>query len=66
MICEGKPIIFDSYDISPILFGKGKSTRTTWFYFTEKELSPGAIRLNNYKSCSTCAVMTAHRPAAWL
>ena len=21
---EGKPIIFDSYDMSPVLFGKGK------------------------------------------
>ena len=46
---EGKPIVFDSYDMSPVLFAKGKSARTTWFYFTENELSPGAIRLNNYK-----------------
>jgi arylsulfatase len=46
---EGQPIIFDSYDMSPLLFGTGKWERTTWFYFTENELSPGAIRLNNYK-----------------
>jgi arylsulfatase len=46
---EGKPIIFDSYDMSPILFGTGKSERRTWFYFTENELSPGAVRVNNYK-----------------
>ena len=46
---EGKPIIFDSYDMSPILFGTGKSQRDTWFYFTEMELSPGAARLGNYK-----------------
>jgi arylsulfatase A-like enzyme len=46
---EGKPIIFDSYDMSPILFGSGKSERKSWFYFTENELSPGAIRVNNYK-----------------
>ena len=45
----GEPIIFDSYDMSPILFNKGKSARTTWFYFTENELSPGAVRYNNYK-----------------
>ncbi len=45
----GEPIIFDSYDMSPVLFGTGKSARTTWFYFTENELSPGAIRYNNYK-----------------
>jgi arylsulfatase len=46
---EGKPMIFDSYDMSPILFGTGKSARKSWFYFTENELSPGAIRLGNYK-----------------
>jgi arylsulfatase A-like enzyme len=46
---EGKPIIFDSYDMSPVLFGAGKSQRKSWFYFTENELSPGAVRVNNYK-----------------
>ena len=45
----GQPIIFDSYDMSPILFGTGKSERKSWFYFTENELSPGAVRFNNYK-----------------
>jgi arylsulfatase len=48
---EGKPIIFDSYDLSPILFGTGKSARNAWFYFTENELSPGATRVGNYKAC---------------
>ena len=47
---EGKPIIFDSYDMSPLLFGTGKSARTNWFYFTEDELSPGAARVGNYKA----------------
>ncbi|RVJ02364.1 arylsulfatase, partial [Sinorhizobium medicae] len=46
---EDKPIVFDSYDMSPILLGTGKSARESWFYFTENELSPGAIRVNNYK-----------------
>lgn len=46
---EGKPIIFDSYDISPVLFGNGPSPRNEWFYFTENELSPGAVRLGQYK-----------------
>jgi arylsulfatase len=46
----GQPIIFDSYDMSPILFGTGKSARTSWFYFTENELSPGAARVGNYKA----------------
>lgn len=47
---EGQPIIFDSYDMSPILLGTGKSERTSWFYFTENELSPGAARVGNYKA----------------
>jgi len=47
---EGKPIIFDSYDMSPILFGKGKWPRNSWFYFTEDELTPGAARVGNYKA----------------
>jgi len=46
---EGQPIIFDSYDMSPILFGTGKSSRESWFYFTEDELSPGAFRWHNWK-----------------
>ena len=41
---EDKPIIFDSYDMTPVLDGTGPSPRTTWFYFTEDELSPGAMR----------------------
>lgn len=47
---EGKPIIFDSYDISPVLFGTGPSPRKEWFYFTENELTPGAARVGNYKA----------------
>ena len=47
---EGQPIIFDSYDMSPVLFGTGKSARESWFYFTENELTPGAVRVGNYKA----------------
>jgi len=47
---EGKPIVFDSYDMSPVLFGTGKSARKAWFYFTENELTPGAARVGNYKA----------------
>lgn len=47
---EGEPIIFDSYDMSPVLLGTGKSARKAWFYFTENELSPGAARVGNYKA----------------
>jgi arylsulfatase A-like enzyme len=47
---DGQPIIFDSYDMSPALFGTGKSPRNSWFYFTENELTPGAARVGNYKA----------------
>lgn len=47
---EGQPIIFDSYDMSPMLFGKGRCERNSWFYFTEDELTPGAARVGNYKA----------------
>lgn len=47
---EGQPIMFDSYDMSPVLFGTGKSQRKSWFYFTENELTPGAARVGNYKA----------------
>ncbi len=47
---EGKPIYFDSIDMSPVLFGTGKSGRKNWFYFTENELTPGAARVGNYKA----------------
>lgn len=47
---DGKPIIFDSYDISPVLFGTGPDPRKSWFYFTEDELSPGAIRVGHFKA----------------
>ncbi len=46
----GEPIIFDSYDISPVLFGTGPDPRKSWFYFTENELSPGAVRFGKFKA----------------
>ena len=47
---EGKPIIFDSIDMAPVLFANGKSARKEWFYFTENELTPGAVRVGQYKA----------------
>jgi arylsulfatase A-like enzyme len=47
---EGKPMIFDSHDMSPVLFGTGKSDRKDWFYFTENELTPGAVRVGQFKA----------------
>jgi len=46
---DGQPIIFDSYDMTPVWEGTGKSKRNWWFYFTEDELSPGAVRVNQFK-----------------
>lgn len=46
---DGQPMVFDSYDISPVLFGTGPDPRETWCYFTENELLPGAVRYHNYK-----------------
>ena len=46
---DGQPIIFDSYDMTPVWKGTGKSKRNWWFYFTEDELSPGAVRVNQFK-----------------
>jgi arylsulfatase len=33
-----------------VLFGKGKSPRDSWYYFTENELTPGAARVGNDKA----------------
>ena len=46
----GKPTVFDGYDMGPVLFGTGKSERKAWFYFTEDELSPGAVRIGQFKA----------------
>lgn len=47
---EGQPIMFDSYDLTPVLTGTGPNPRKSWFYFTENELSPGAVRLGEFKA----------------
>ncbi len=47
---EGKPTIFDSFDLTPMLTGQTKeSPRKNWVYVTENELSPGAVRLGHLK-----------------
>ena len=47
---EGEPIIFDSVDLMPLMTGAKKSVRDKWFYFTEDELTPGAVRLGRWKA----------------
>ena len=45
-----EPIVFDSYDITPVLFGTDENPRNSWFYFIGTELTPGAARIGNYKT----------------
>ncbi|MCX7549470.1 arylsulfatase [Xanthomarina sp. F2636L] len=47
---DGVPITFDSIDMSNVLFDEGEPLRDSWFYFTEQELSPGAIRVGKWKA----------------
>jgi arylsulfatase A-like enzyme len=48
---EGKPIVFDSHDMMPLLTGKSEDwKRNSWFYFTEQELSPGGVRVGKFKA----------------
>ena len=47
---DDQPIIFDSYDMTPVLEGTGPSPRNEWFYFTENELTPGAARVGHLKA----------------
>lgn len=47
---EGEPMIFDSYDMSNVLFDEGDPLRNEWFYFTETELAPGAVRSGKWKA----------------
>ena len=35
--------------MTPILLGSGESQRDSWYYFTERELAPGAIRVGRVK-----------------
>lgn len=46
---EGQPIIFDSHDMTPVWTGEGEPVRKDWFYFTEDELTPGAVRVGSFK-----------------
>ena len=48
---EGKPIIFDSYDMSPVLFGTGKSrAQRPGSTSPRTSCRPGAARVGNYKA----------------
>ncbi|MEH0158404.1 arylsulfatase [Limibacter armeniacum] len=47
---DGKAMIFDSIDMSNVLFKEGEPLRNKWFYFTETELSPGAVRYERWKA----------------
>ncbi|MCB1770597.1 MAG: arylsulfatase, partial [Candidatus Competibacteraceae bacterium] len=40
----------DSYDMTPVWFGTDGYQRDSWFFFTENELSPGAMRVGHLKA----------------
>ncbi len=46
---DGVPIYFDSINQLPVMMGQEKQVREKWFYFTEQELAPGAIREGRFK-----------------
>ena len=57
---EGKPIIFDSYDMSPVLFGTGKSRAQDLVLLHRERAHPGRRpRRTTTSPCSTCAATTA-------
>jgi len=47
---DGVPTMFDSCDQTALLRGEGPSTRDHWFYMTETELIPGAVRVGKWKA----------------
>ena len=47
---EGQPTMFDSCDQTALLKGDGPSTRDHWFYMTETEMIPGAVRVGKWKA----------------
>ena len=62
---EGQPIIFDSYDMSPILFGTGKSARNELVLFHgERAFARRGPRRTTTRLCLISAATTAPRPAA--
>ena len=62
---EGQPMIFDSYDMSPLLFGTGKSARETWDYLLRTSCYPERSATTTSSFSSICAAMTARTPEAW-
>lgn len=47
---DGVPMIFDSYDMTPLFTGENKDfEREAWYYGSEDELEPGAIRVGRWK-----------------
>jgi arylsulfatase len=47
---DGEPTMFDSFDQTALLEGTGPSARDHWFYMTETELIPGAVRIGKWKA----------------
>ena len=55
---EGQPIIFDSFDMSPVLFGTGKSARKSGSTLPRTNSHPAHAASATTRRCSTCAATT--------
>ena len=62
---EGQPITFDSYDISPVLFGTGPDPRESWDFFTEMSFCPERSAGTTTSSYSTFGETTELIQVVW-
>ena len=63
---EGKPIIFDSYDMSPVLFGTGKSARNALVLLhRERAVARRGARRQLQGRLQPARRRRRSRPAAW-
>ena len=58
---EGKPIIFDSYDMSPVLFGTGKSARELVLFHGERADARVLPVSGTTRPCSICVATMAQK-----
>ncbi|MCE3247601.1 MAG: arylsulfatase [Geminicoccaceae bacterium] len=61
---SGEPIIFDSYDMSPVLFGTGKVGADLLVLLHRGRADAGRRARRQLQGGSICGAMTASRPAA--
>ncbi len=62
---EGQPIMFDSYDMTPVLTGTGKSARNAWFSSPKMNSRPARLVWATTKRSSIFAGIMAKRLEVW-